>query len=256
MAYSQEEINELYQKQRKQIYKKIRRLESRGYIVSKDILPKSLTEIRKEGKEPTIEDVEHLRQVKTKEIYEKTYYEARDLETGDKKTLTYEERRKQELSEAGKKAAETRRNKKKPPIPPPLPPIPPELPEEDDIIIDKILSYIYLLQVFVSTAKNPKANQKNTNNVNTAGDILETELNQEINKDKKSLIARLKNNADTLTSLLSKPYNFYEEPSENNILSDILTVIKDSPVSFDEMKNYSENIDDELSEEDYDDLPF
>lgn len=256
MAYLQEQINEQYKRQRKQIYKKIRNLESRGYIVSKDILPKSLTEIRKEGREPTIEDIEHLKQVKTKDIYENTYYEARDLDTGQTKTLTYEERRNQERSESAKKAAETRRNKKKPPIPPPLPPIPPELPEEDDIIIDKILSYIYLLQVFVSTAKSQKANQKNTNNVNTSGDILEMALNQEINKDKKSLIARLKNNADTLTSLLSKPYNFYETPTENNILSDILTVIKDSPVSFDEMKNYSENTEDELSEEDYDDLPF
>lgn len=256
MAYSQEEINKLYQRQRKQIYKKIRNLESRGYIVSKDILPKSLTEIRKEGREPTIEDVEHLRQVKTKDIYENTYYEARDLPSGQTKTLTYEERRKQERSESAKRGAETKRKKKTGDGGVRNPPIPSNPPDEDDIIIDKILSRIFLLQAFISSARDWKIKERNTRNVNTSGDILENALNQEISKDKKSLIARLKIKADLITPILSHPYNFYDEPHENQKLSDILTIIKSTPVSFDEIKKYSNYVDDELSEEDYDDLPF
>ena len=90
-----------YSKQVKRLKQAIRRAEKRGYIVPDDIIPE-------QPKRITRKSVERLKKITTKDIYAKS--EKLDLETGE--LISGEAARKQERSEAAKKSAKTRKEKR------------------------------------------------------------------------------------------------------------------------------------------------
>lgn len=260
-----------YNKQRDQIKSKVAGLVNRGYNVPMDIIPPTWGNyVKSKGKNPNYAEISRLKRIKTKDIYEKTTYTERDLDTGQTKEMSYKYHRDIERSQAAKKGSATKRRKKDEEwidvIIPPKTPIPDDLPKEDEIIIsnlsdelDFILSLIYPLEFFESSAKNEKVATKNTNNVRESGGTLETELMNEYNSDPVGLLKRLSENSTVLQGLLSRPENFYKDPASNDILNDILVIIRGSSISFEEAKQYadaSENTDYIDEEEWEDDLPF
>lgn len=90
-----------YKKQVKRLKQAVRRAEKRGYIVPENVIPKRPKKI-------TQKSVERLKKITTKEIYSKS--EKLDFETGE--LIPGEVARKQERSEAAKKAAKTRKEKR------------------------------------------------------------------------------------------------------------------------------------------------
>lgn len=90
-----------YKKQVKRLKQAVRRAEKRGYIVPENVIPKQPKRITKKS-------VERLKKITTNEIYSKS--EKPDLETGE--LIPGEVARKQERSEAAKKAAKTRKEKR------------------------------------------------------------------------------------------------------------------------------------------------
>lgn len=90
-----------YKKQVKRLKQAVRRAEKRGYIVPEYVIPK-------QPKKITQKSVERLKKITTKEIYSKS--EKLDFETGE--LIPGEVARKQERSEAAKKAAKTRKEKR------------------------------------------------------------------------------------------------------------------------------------------------
>ena len=90
-----------YKKQVKRLKQVVRRAEKRGYIVPENVIPKQPKRITKKS-------VERLKKITTKEIYSKS--EKLDFETGE--LIPGEVARKQERSEAAKKAAKTRKEKR------------------------------------------------------------------------------------------------------------------------------------------------
>ena len=89
-----------YSKQVKRLKQAIRRAEKRGYIIPDDIIPEK-------PKRVTRKSVERLKKITTKDIYAKS--EKLVFETGE--LISGEVARKQERSEAAKKAVKTRKNK-------------------------------------------------------------------------------------------------------------------------------------------------
>lgn len=89
-----------YKKQVKRLKQAVRRAEKRGYIVPENLIPKQPKRITKKS-------VERLKKITTKEIYSKSV--KLDFETGE--LIPGEVARKQERSDAAKKAAKTRKNK-------------------------------------------------------------------------------------------------------------------------------------------------
>lgn len=90
-----------YSKQVKRLKQAIRRAEKRGYIIPDDIIPEK-------PKRVTRKTVERLKKIKTEELYAKA--EKLDIETGE--LIPGETARKLERSEAAKKGARTRREKR------------------------------------------------------------------------------------------------------------------------------------------------
>ena len=90
-----------YKKQVKRLKQAVRRAEKRGYIVPENLIPKQPKRITKKS-------VERLKNITTDEIYSKS--EKLDFETGE--LIPGKVARKQERSEAGKKAAKTRKEKR------------------------------------------------------------------------------------------------------------------------------------------------
>lgn len=90
-----------YKKQVKRIKQAIRSAEKRGYIVPDNIIPK-------QPKKITRKSVERLNKITTNDIYAKS--EKLDLETGE--LIPGEVARKQERSEAAKKSAKTRKERR------------------------------------------------------------------------------------------------------------------------------------------------
>lgn len=90
-----------YKKQVKRLKQAVRRAEKRGYIVPENVIPKQPKRITKKS-------VERLKKITTNEIYSKS--EKLDFETGE--LISGEVARKQERSEAAKKAAKTRKEKR------------------------------------------------------------------------------------------------------------------------------------------------
>lgn len=90
-----------YKKQVKRLKQAVRRAKKRGYIVPENVIPKQPKRITKKS-------VERLKKITTKEIYSKS--EKLDFETGE--LIPGEVARKQERSEAAKKAAKTRKEKR------------------------------------------------------------------------------------------------------------------------------------------------
>lgn len=90
-----------YKKQVKRIKQAISRAEKRGYIVPDNIIPK-------QPKKITRKSVERLKKITTSDIYAKS--EKLDLETGE--LIPGEVARKQERSEAAKKSAKTRKERR------------------------------------------------------------------------------------------------------------------------------------------------
>lgn len=90
-----------YKKQVKRLKQAVRRAEKRGYIVPENVIPKRPKKI-------TQKSVERLKKITTKEIYSKS--EKLDFKTGE--LIPGEAARKQERSEAAKKAAKTRKEKR------------------------------------------------------------------------------------------------------------------------------------------------
>lgn len=90
-----------YKKQVKRLKQAVRRAEKRGYIVPENVIPKQPKRITKKS-------VERLKKITPKEIYSKS--EKLDFETGE--LIPGEVARKQERSEAAKKAAKTRKEKR------------------------------------------------------------------------------------------------------------------------------------------------
>lgn len=90
-----------YKKQVKRLKQAVRRAEKRGYIIPDDIIPE-------QPKRITRKSVERLKKISTKEIYAKS--EKLDFETGE--LIPGEVARKQERSEAAKKSAKTRKEKR------------------------------------------------------------------------------------------------------------------------------------------------
>lgn len=90
-----------YKKQVKRLKQAVRRAEKRGYIIPNDIIPE-------QPKRITRKSVERLKKISTKEIYAKS--EKLDFETGE--LIPGEVARKQERSEAAKKSAKTRKEKR------------------------------------------------------------------------------------------------------------------------------------------------
>lgn len=90
-----------YKKQLKRLKQAVRQAEKRGYIVPENVIPKQPKRITKKS-------VERLKKITTKEIYSKS--EKLDFETGE--LIPGEVARKQERSEAAKKAAKTRKEKR------------------------------------------------------------------------------------------------------------------------------------------------
>lgn len=90
-----------YKKQVKRLKQAVRRAEKRGYIVPENVIPK-------QPKKITQKSVERLKKITTKEIYSKS--EKLDFETGE--LIPGEVAREQERSEAAKKAAKTRKEKR------------------------------------------------------------------------------------------------------------------------------------------------
>lgn len=85
-----------YSKELSRIKRSIRRLEQRGYVFDKSPI--------KEVKRPTKASITKLQKISTKDLYKKATYK-----TPEGKTISGEERLKQERSERAKKSAETRR---------------------------------------------------------------------------------------------------------------------------------------------------
>ena len=90
-----------YKKQVKRLKQAVRRAEKRGYIVPENVIPKQPKRITKKS-------VERLKKITTDKIYSKS--EKLDFETGE--LIPGEVARKQERSEAAKKAAKTRKEKR------------------------------------------------------------------------------------------------------------------------------------------------
>ena len=90
-----------YKKQVKRLKQAVRRAEKRGYIVPENIIPK-------QPKRVTKKSVERLKKITTNE--NKTKSKKLDFETGE--LIPGEVARKQERSEAAKKAAKTRKEKR------------------------------------------------------------------------------------------------------------------------------------------------
>lgn len=90
-----------YKKQVKRLKQEIARAEKRGYFFPEDIIPDKPKRI-------TRKTVERLKKIKTKELYAKA--EKLDIETGE--LIPGTEARKQERTEASKKAARTRKEKR------------------------------------------------------------------------------------------------------------------------------------------------
>lgn len=90
-----------YKKQVKRLKQAVRRAEKRGYIVPDNIIPE-------QPKRITRKSVERLKKITTKDIYAKS--EKLDIETGE--LISGEKARKLERSEAAKKGARTRREKR------------------------------------------------------------------------------------------------------------------------------------------------
>lgn len=90
-----------YKKQVKRLKQAVRRAEKRGYIVPENLIPKQPKRITKKS-------VERLKKITTNKIYSKS--EKLDFETGE--LIPGEVARKQERSEAAKKAAKTRKEKR------------------------------------------------------------------------------------------------------------------------------------------------
>lgn len=90
-----------YNKVRQLLKRRIKRLESRGYILPDNIIPDKPKRI-------TQASVRRLEKITLDTLYKKAY--AVQLESGE--ILSGQERRKQERSEASKKAAKTRAEKK------------------------------------------------------------------------------------------------------------------------------------------------
>ena len=90
-----------HKKQVKRLKQAIARAEKRGYIFPEDIIPEKPKRI-------TRKTVERLKKIKTTELYAKA--EKLDIETGE--LIPGTEARKQERSEASKKAARTRKEKR------------------------------------------------------------------------------------------------------------------------------------------------
>lgn len=90
-----------YKKQVKRIKQAISLAEKRGYIVPDNIIPK-------QPKKITRKSVERLKKITTNDIYAKS--EKLDLETGE--LIPGEVARKQERSEAAKKSAKTRKERR------------------------------------------------------------------------------------------------------------------------------------------------
>lgn len=89
-----------YKKQVKRLKQAVKRAEKRGYITPDNIIPE-------QPKRITRKSVERLKKITTKDIYAKS--EKLDFETGE--LIPGTEARKQERSEAAKKASKTRKNK-------------------------------------------------------------------------------------------------------------------------------------------------
>lgn len=90
-----------YSKQVKRLKQAVRRAEKRGYIIPDNIIPE-------QPKRITRKSVERLKKITTKDIYSKS--NKPDLETGE--LIPGEVARKQERSEAAKKSAKTRKEKR------------------------------------------------------------------------------------------------------------------------------------------------
>lgn len=90
-----------YKKQIKRLKQAVRRAEKRGYIIPENVIPKQPKKITKKS-------VERLKKITPKEIYSKS--EKLDFETGE--LIPGDIARKQERSEAAKKAAKTRKEKR------------------------------------------------------------------------------------------------------------------------------------------------
>lgn len=90
-----------YKKQVKRLKQAVRRAEKRGYIVPENVIPKQPKRITKKS-------VERLKKITTDDIYSKS--EKLDFETGE--LIPGKVARKHERSEAAKKAAKTRKEKR------------------------------------------------------------------------------------------------------------------------------------------------
>lgn len=90
-----------YRKQVKRLKQAVRRAEKRGYVIPDNIIPE-------QPKRITRKSVERLKKITTKDIYAKS--EKLDFETGE--LIPGELARKQERSEAAKKAAKSRKEKR------------------------------------------------------------------------------------------------------------------------------------------------
>lgn len=118
-----------YRKERQRIQRQINRMINRGYIVPENLLPPIPKTITKAS-------VRRLEKIDTKTIYRKSQY----LDTESGEILTGEQGRKIERSEAARRAAQTRRERKQPIPPTPIPAI-------TDIIIG---NYIAQLNAFAN----------------------------------------------------------------------------------------------------------
>lgn len=101
MAKKSTQLQLDYKKQVKRLKQAVRRAEKRGYIVPENVIPKQPKRITKKS-------VERLKKITTDDIYSKS--EKLDFETGE--LIPGKVARKQERSEAAKKAAKTRKEKR------------------------------------------------------------------------------------------------------------------------------------------------
>lgn len=119
-----------YKQQINRINRAIKRLESRGYIVDRKIVPKQLTR-------PNKRSIEKAKSITTKDLYKHSMYYDRATDT----VLPGTEGRKIERSRAAQKSAQTRKQNQAPPY------------DRGRIIADKVLQ---ALNAPVSRKRNPQ----------------------------------------------------------------------------------------------------
>ena len=219
------------QKHLRRLGQQIRRMEKRGYI-----FPDDIRETLKQ------KSTKSLAQLKTPWLYKQA--EFRDVETGE--VISSKQGRKQERSEAAKKAAQTRRKAKEKKPKYDYTEFYEGTPDESDIVIANLEELIAKLSAPVNElTKNTKGRDVHRWNdlveiVKEGNNMLISLLRQKMQEEgKENVASRIQENWDRVSQAIEILEYSYSEVSLTHAIDTLAEIINGSSMSRNELASYS-----------------